>query len=39
METYGLWQPRKFKEWEKEKANEFFREIMELVKGGDKYEV
>ena len=38
MEAYGFWQKRKMKEWEKERANEFFKEVLELVKGGDKYE-
>ena len=36
MENYGFWYPRKMKEWDKEKANEFFREMMKLA-GGECY--
>jgi hypothetical protein len=31
LEDYNLWYPRKMKEWEKERANEFFREVLELI--------
>ena len=31
MEDYGFWYPRKMKWWDKEKADEFFRKMLQLV--------